>query len=377
MSLTPELASLKDEALAISPASWARSQGWKLRQVGAELIGPCPKCGGDDRFSINSVSNAWNCRWCLVGGYDVIFLVEHVEDLKFVAALERITGRRAAEPVNAERAAELRRNAELDQARRTSETERYRKAAQEEAWTVWSKTVEPGPDVVAYFETRKIVKALKLIDANRIRFLSDHPYELKSKIYHRGPAIICKMQRTDNRFGGVHQTWLDRAQEKGKALVLDADGKELAPKMTRGSKHGSAIRLRTPWDGEKITARRLVLGEGLETTASVLVDENDPDTAYWCAIDIGNMSGKAPWGAGGKRAHNQPDMADEKCFQVPDWVEELVLLGDDGRQNQKTNDAMQRAAKRAMRLRPGLLAKIAWAGDGLDFNDLKMQEAGN
>jgi hypothetical protein len=118
-----------------------------------------------------------------------------------------------------------------------------------------------------------------------------------------------------------------------------------------------------------------VVGEGLETTASVLVEENRPDTAYWCAIDIGNMSGKARWGAANKRVPDQPDMEDEKCFQVPEWCTELLLLGDDGRQNQRTRDAMTRAAKRAMRTRPGLVAKIAWAGDGLDFNDLKMQEA--
>jgi hypothetical protein len=25
----------------------------RLRRIGAELIGPCPNCGGEDRFSIN------------------------------------------------------------------------------------------------------------------------------------------------------------------------------------------------------------------------------------------------------------------------------------------------------------------------------------
>jgi hypothetical protein len=32
----------------------AERRGIKLKRVGAEHIGPCPKCGGDDRFAINA-----------------------------------------------------------------------------------------------------------------------------------------------------------------------------------------------------------------------------------------------------------------------------------------------------------------------------------
>jgi hypothetical protein len=28
-------------------------RGIVLRRVGAELVGPCPRCGGTDRFSVN------------------------------------------------------------------------------------------------------------------------------------------------------------------------------------------------------------------------------------------------------------------------------------------------------------------------------------
>jgi hypothetical protein len=30
----------------------------KLRRQGVELVGPCPKCGGDDRFAINERSKS-------------------------------------------------------------------------------------------------------------------------------------------------------------------------------------------------------------------------------------------------------------------------------------------------------------------------------
>ena len=35
--------------------------------------GPCPRCGGTDRFSINTHKKLWNCRGCNVGG-DIIEL---------------------------------------------------------------------------------------------------------------------------------------------------------------------------------------------------------------------------------------------------------------------------------------------------------------
>jgi DNA primase len=66
-------------------------RGIKLRRSGGECIGPCPKCGGDDRFAINTKKAVWNCRGCGVGG-DVIQLVEHLDDVDFNTACTRLTG---------------------------------------------------------------------------------------------------------------------------------------------------------------------------------------------------------------------------------------------------------------------------------------------
>jgi hypothetical protein len=71
-------------------------RGVKLRRSGQERIGPCPKCGGDDRFSINVKENIWNCRGCKpdsVAG-DVIGLVEWFDGVDFGEAVERLTGTR-------------------------------------------------------------------------------------------------------------------------------------------------------------------------------------------------------------------------------------------------------------------------------------------
>jgi phage/plasmid primase-like uncharacterized protein len=56
-----------------------------------ERVGPCPKCGGIDRFSINTKKGVWNCRQCGVGG-DVIKLVEHLDNVDFITACTTLTG---------------------------------------------------------------------------------------------------------------------------------------------------------------------------------------------------------------------------------------------------------------------------------------------
>jgi hypothetical protein len=56
-----------------------------------ERSGPCPLCGGDDRFSINTKKQVFNCRGCGVGG-DVIKLVEHLDGCEFIAACTTLTG---------------------------------------------------------------------------------------------------------------------------------------------------------------------------------------------------------------------------------------------------------------------------------------------
>src|SRR5262249_23942898 len=66
-------------------------RGIKLNGRGPERYGPCPKCGGTDRFAINTSQQVWNCRGCQRGG-DVITLVKHLDRCDFTTALETLTG---------------------------------------------------------------------------------------------------------------------------------------------------------------------------------------------------------------------------------------------------------------------------------------------
>ena len=60
-------------------------RGIILRGRGAERCGPCPRCGGRDRFAINTTKQLWNCRGCGKGG-GMIDLVRHLDGVDYRAA---------------------------------------------------------------------------------------------------------------------------------------------------------------------------------------------------------------------------------------------------------------------------------------------------
>lgn len=93
-----------------------------LKPAGAERVGPCPVCGGRDRFGINRARNLFNCRHC--GGGDTIALVRLVLGIDFKAALAWLAGEAEAEVDPAERAARERRLRAAAERRRAEEEKR-------------------------------------------------------------------------------------------------------------------------------------------------------------------------------------------------------------------------------------------------------------
>ena len=66
-------------------------RGIRLKSGGKfSRAGPCPVCGGRDRFWINISKQCFGCRGCKVGG-DVIRFVEHIDSVDFKAAIETLT----------------------------------------------------------------------------------------------------------------------------------------------------------------------------------------------------------------------------------------------------------------------------------------------
>ena len=63
------------------------SQDAKLRKESTrELSGPCPKCGGDDRFHVNA--KRFMCRSCHPDWGDVIEYVSWMREIDFLPAVE-------------------------------------------------------------------------------------------------------------------------------------------------------------------------------------------------------------------------------------------------------------------------------------------------
>jgi hypothetical protein len=83
-------AEIIERARSVPIESVINQRGIKLNGK-IEKCGPCPVCGGEDRFSINTKKGVWNCRQCGVGG-DVIKLVEHLDNCGFIAACTTLTG---------------------------------------------------------------------------------------------------------------------------------------------------------------------------------------------------------------------------------------------------------------------------------------------
>jgi ribosomal protein L37AE/L43A len=87
-------ADLIDRAHASSVLEIAERYGARLKRISRsspEWEGPCPVCGGRDRFSINTRKQIWNCRHCGKGG-DSISLAQHLSGRSFREAVEDLAG---------------------------------------------------------------------------------------------------------------------------------------------------------------------------------------------------------------------------------------------------------------------------------------------
>ena len=80
-----------DHARAANIEDVAARHGLRLCGRGVERFGPCPICGGTDRFAINKAKQIFVCRNCATGG-DVIALVMFLRGCSFPEAVAELTG---------------------------------------------------------------------------------------------------------------------------------------------------------------------------------------------------------------------------------------------------------------------------------------------
>ncbi|WP_411838590.1 primase-helicase zinc-binding domain-containing protein [Paracoccus sp. ME4] len=344
-----------------------------LVRTGGELVGPCPGCGGKDRFSINPAKGVIFCRRCDAKG-DQIALVQLVMGMDFPAALDWLVGPRQ-ELTPAQRAAQARK-AEEHRRAREADAARRRQDAIALARRYWSAArPADGTLVAAYLERRGIRQRPGVALPRCFRFepqarlvVPDDQRRGEFVTVHEGPAMLAAILDAQGQLTGVHRTWIDLGQPKGKVVAPHPfkAGEMVPSKKVYGSKKGGAIRIFTPRD-----AATLVMAEGIETTLSAMVARAIEGAAFWAGVDLGNMAGARLLGKG-QKYEGLPDMSDRDAFVPPAWVRRLVFVQDGDSDPRLTRAKLLSGLRRAKALRPGLTAAISHPGKGIDLNDLLM-----
>jgi phage/plasmid primase-like uncharacterized protein len=292
-------------------------RGYNLKHHGPELVGPCPVCGGTDRFAIHIRKQCWHCRGCQKGG-DVISLVQHLDGIEFPAAIEVLTGdvMRKNSAENADKSRTVIVRSRDDQA--------YEARQLHLAESIWRAAIPALPQIAyLHFFNRKIDMGA-VSDEAGLRFHGDCPWDDGTT-----PCIIGRYTTAiGNEPRGIWRRPIDGRKPK-----------------SLGSSKGCVIRL---WPDEDITTG-LVIGEGVETTLAAATRCQYGPTLLqpaWATGSAGNM----------------------EHFPVLPGIECLTILVDNDasgtgqRAAEACAQAWLAAGKEVVRILPNEV--------GLDFNDL-------
>jgi hypothetical protein len=239
------------DARAADILAVAESLGAHLKNIATnEWAGPCPICGGNDRFSVNTRKGVFNCRGCGAKG-SVIDLVMHITGCSVIEACERITGaprpdrsrdetpeeRQSRLKANARRAAEIQKCREAEECAEAERQERDREA-------IADVEARAGPIVesehgMAYLRSRLLASASPrlLID---IRYVDELDYwgfhggngaqEAKPARLATLPAVIAVIRNADGAVTGYSATYLDPSEPKKWTPIGSSYNKELLAK---------------------------------------------------------------------------------------------------------------------------------------------------
>ncbi|MBC7280020.1 hypothetical protein [Hoeflea sp.] len=333
-------------AREVTLAEAAPRLGLALTGRKAEQAMPCPRCGGKDRFAVNTSKNKWNCRGGSVGGNDAIGMAGHLHGLdlhrreELLEACGLVLGEDVpdgAEAISEERRAAMKAEAEALKAKADAEAaERDRTAGDFREKELARcrgiyEAVLPGlggTDAARYLRGRAGLPVLAVDAMSAARFVGKLTYwhGKDERGFARdiwcGPALVLPFIDGEGQIIGIHQTWIDlNAVPKRRPLLygLTKAGAEagredragsptaawpsaddlaagfyerLPTKKMRGTKKGGLL----PIAGH-MSMTRWVAGEGIENVCAWLGKEVREDEAlarstfYAAAGDIGNLAG--------------------------------------------------------------------------------------
>jgi hypothetical protein len=330
---------LIERARAVHIEEEIARRGIKLRRQGRELVGPCPSCGGTDRFSINTRKQVWHCRGCkpaTVTG-DVIGLVMQLDGVSFADAVSTLAGflsrgaRASVASRKAPRAAPVRSVPTRTPTRASNKPAQQHDEEHERscrALAIWCESLPiEGTLAERYLIARSIdVAELPTAIGDALRW---HP----------------RCPWGEGRHGCMVALWTDAITCEPRAIhrtAITADG-EKAGRKSLGPTAGCVIRL---WPDEAVTLA-LVIGEGIETVLAATTRMEHRGTLLrpaWAAGDAGHLA----------------------AFPVLAGITSLTILVDPDEAGQRATEECaarwRRAGNDVTRLVPKAL--------GDDFNDL-------
>jgi hypothetical protein len=384
-----------DRARAADLLTTAESLGASLKKVAAtEFVGPCPLCGGHDRFSVNTRKRVFNCRGSGDGG-DVIAMVQHLGDYDFLGACERINGEprpdHSRDETPEERESRLRSNAARMAAlehRRKEErkAEEARAKRDEEAVADILERAKPieGTHAEAYMrEGRGLIPRKRF--TQDLRFVAALDYwgagdNGSGKLIKLAvlPALVAIIRAFDGAIIGISQTYLD-PKEPTKWTPIGSPNN--SPKKIKGDKRGGMIRL-GPLE------ETMAIAEGWENALAwhqLGHGDHIGNVSLAAAVDLGNLCGRAtatvqhptefdPSGRPRRMPHGENPDPSNPGVVLPEGVRTVILLADNDSEIFMTAAKMCVATRRF--LDTGLKVALHWAPKGLDWNNALLEQGG-
>jgi Toprim domain/CHC2 zinc finger len=225
-------------------------RGIKLLVGRGECIGPCPLCGGRDRFSINVHKQVWNCRGCAKGG-DVVDLVQHLDGVDFRTAVQTLGGdeRRPVAPI-----------AKPTEPKESDEEKTKR------ALKIWDEASEVNDTLAEQYLRRRGLDLPE--DDHALRFYSPCPFGAG-----KYPCLIALFRDVlTNEPKAIHR------------IALGPGGMLIGKRML-GRVGGCAIKL----DEDENVTIGLSVGEGLETMVAARMRGFQPAWALGSAGALKNF----------------------------------------------------------------------------------------
>lgn len=267
--------------------------------VGAEYLvdrhGPCPGCGGRDRYRYDDRDGRGT--WICGGGGgepaagDGLDLLRHVHGWTLAEALDAV-----AEYLGLDHAAAVSPRPSRPAQRTTPPvTTTAPGAVRDRLRAAWATAVPldaPAAEPArAYLRWRGLGAILEDLPAD-LRLELAAPYYLppsdgdpRPRLHGRWPALVAVVRDVDGRGVAIHRTWLD-SSGAGKATITDPATGRAAPvrklrTLAPGMSRGAAIRLYPPGD-------TLIVAEGIETALAARIAV--PELPAWAAVSSGGIA---------------------------------------------------------------------------------------